>query len=387
MEKRDRRTAETADWLAAIGFTACLALTIQPRFILCIEVAAVRSGNCLLSGIVLVSPRRDSQGHLNLIANPSPNGCSTTFDTSVAVWHQVKLKMNVAAEVEQHAMKQSHFKAAVIERCSKSSYKAENWFHSALSCQIDSPGHSPDKQACNPWGLYCHQQHLSRMSSECHQNKLYKYLLLENVTSKYVLPCILDLKMGTRQHGDDASEEKKARHMEKCALSTSASLGVRLCGMQVYQADSGQFLWKDKYYGRMLSTEGFHQALYRYLHNGHFLRSDLLDPIIPQLMSLKSVIECQGSYRFYSSSILIVYEGEDAANNYYLQNIGISSTCQGGRHSKVDVRMIDFAHTTFTDSRNSLTDNDGPDKGYIFGIENLLKIFCDIRDNKQQKCK
>ena len=57
--------------------------------------------------------------------------------------------------------------------------------------------------------------------------------MLENVASKFERPCVLDLKMGTRQHGDDASAEKRHRQMAKCAASTSASLGVRLCGMQV----------------------------------------------------------------------------------------------------------------------------------------------------------
>ena len=51
------------------------------------------------------------------------------------------------------------------------------------------------------------------------------FMLLENITSRYHLPCILDLKMGTRQHGDDATDEKRHRQMAKCAASTSASLG------------------------------------------------------------------------------------------------------------------------------------------------------------------
>lgn len=51
------------------------------------------------------------------------------------------------------------------------------------------------------------------------------FMLLENIASNYHLPCILDLKMGTRQHGDDASDEKMRRQMAKCAATTSASLG------------------------------------------------------------------------------------------------------------------------------------------------------------------
>lgn len=57
--------------------------------------------------------------------------------------------------------------------------------------------------------------------------------MMENITSSYRRPCVLDLKMGTRQHGDDASAEKRTKQIAKCAASTSATLGVRLCGMQV----------------------------------------------------------------------------------------------------------------------------------------------------------
>lgn len=61
--------------------------------------------------------------------------------------------------------------------------------------------------------------------------------MMENITSSYRRPCVLDLKMGTRQHGDDASAEKRTKQIAKCAASTSATLGVRLCGMQVLVAN------------------------------------------------------------------------------------------------------------------------------------------------------
>lgn len=56
-------------------------------------------------------------------------------------------------------------------------------------------------------------------------NFVVDFMLLENIASNYHMPCILDLKMGTRQHGDDASDEKRHRQMAKCAATTSASLG------------------------------------------------------------------------------------------------------------------------------------------------------------------
>ena len=57
--------------------------------------------------------------------------------------------------------------------------------------------------------------------------------MLENLTYKYRHPCVLDLKMGTRQFGDDAPESKRRSQTAKAANTTTVSLGVRLAGMQV----------------------------------------------------------------------------------------------------------------------------------------------------------
>jgi inositol-hexakisphosphate 5-kinase len=124
--------------------------------------------------------------------------------------------------------------------------------------------------------------------------------MLENITSKFQQPCILDLKMGTRQHSDDASAEKRTKQMAKCAASTSASLGVRLCGLQKFAVRENEFVRRDKYWGRKLTEGDFKNALFEFFHNGVRLRTKVIEKVLARLEKLHSVIEKQSSYRFYS---------------------------------------------------------------------------------------
>ncbi|XP_036270574.1 inositol hexakisphosphate kinase 3 [Pipistrellus kuhlii] len=345
-------------------------------------------------GTITVHLQKDSLGHLSLVASPLREN-RESFKVSagpavVAIWQKLQQTSGGGGSGAGTLSQWHHAQLARALQESPATALLRSEFH--LSTHVaflveDANGNQAKRGSFNPWGLHCHQAHLTRLCTEYPENKQHRFLLLENVVSQYKHPCVLDLKMGTRQHGDDASEEKKARHMTKCAQSTSACLGVRICGMQVYQTDKKHFLCKDKYYGRKLSVDGFRQALYQFLHDGTRLRTELLGPIQRQLQALLSVIRSQSSYRFYSSSLLVIYDGqeppESAPGSPHPQEAPqpVPGSCPGGL-PKVDIRMIDFAHTTYKGSRNERSTYDGPDPGYIFGLENLIQILRDIQEGQ-----
>lgn len=59
--------------------------------------------------------------------------------------------------------------------------------------------------------------------------------ILEDLTSGYECPCVLDVKMGVCTAAPDRTEEKRVRCEEKDKVTTTGSIGARVCGLRAYQ--------------------------------------------------------------------------------------------------------------------------------------------------------
>ncbi|XP_058860946.1 inositol hexakisphosphate kinase 3-like isoform X3 [Acipenser ruthenus] len=188
-------------------------------------------------GLISVYVEKDSSGHISLVACPQNDNESPAQESPMATKRtQQRAKTPCAAEhkpAREGLLLDRTCNDSRSSVCGTGTGKGKRDASFHMKDPNGNESATPERSSHNPWGLQCHRAQLMRMSSDSKDNEPYRFLLLENVASPFQLPCILDLKMGTRQHGEDASEEKKRRHMKKCEQSTSSSLGLRLGGMQL----------------------------------------------------------------------------------------------------------------------------------------------------------
>jgi hypothetical protein len=178
-----------------------------------------------------------------------------------------------------------------------------------------------------------------------------QFLLMEDLTGSLRKPCVLDLKMGVRQYGVDATPEKKKSQTKKSAKTTSRTLGVRICGMQVRSSNKaelvikGSFLfpppqfstcfptkvWKpaeeryvfeDKYWGRKVKTDQFTDVLESFLHDGNHTLVHHIPVILVKLYELAAIVHKLTRYRFYAASLLFIYDGDRDVQQSYACSLG-----------------------------------------------------------------
>lgn len=189
-----------------------------------------------------------------------------------------------------------------------------------------------------------------------------EYLCLENLTKNFTKPCVLDLKMGTKTYAPYANQMKKDREDKKYPIMKKT--GFRFVGMQIYDVDNDINISHDKDYGYSMKIDEFPDGIKRFCSSGIFNggseeeKRKLLVKIIGKLTDIKEWFENQNLHRFYSSSLLLVYEGDVTA----------------GSSDTVTIKLIDFAHVC------DIKEKDGLDDGYLLGLNHIVRIFNNLLD-------
>ena len=203
------------------------------------------------------------------------------------------------------------------------------------------------------------------------QSQSQHYVLLQDIRANFVKPCMMDIKMGTQTYEPDAPTDKRRR--ERSKYQQQSIFGMRIVGMRRYDptdphSDQDGFVTVDKNHGRSLATRGDLVDAFRWFFSSttaggsKVVRTQSISNILMLLQLLRRWFDENNCLCFYSSSILLVYEGATDA--------GGSST------NLTNMKMVDFGHVR----REA-----GGDHGYILGLRTISSILKELIGTETKK--
>ena len=179
----------------------------------------------------------------------------------------------------------------------------------------------------------------------------------------------MDVKMGAKTYGPDASESKMAQEDAKY-VGTKFPFGYSVTGLIVHSlADDGIVTKYDKNFGKNLQSKdvAFIPSTIFDLKN-RFV-PELIELIVDQMSNIFNVYNDQRKYKMFASSVLIAYDAS-AVRKFVRNEIDRTELSRW-----TIVRVIDFAHVF--DAKGQRDDN------FLTGLENLTTLFKSSLNNRK----
>ncbi|CAO3606865.1 unnamed protein product [Mucor fragilis] len=216
--------------------------------------------------------------------------------------------------------------------------------------------------------------------------------------------------MGSLLYDNEATDEKRKRMIRQSISTTSSSLGLRICGMKVYDPINKRYATYEKVYGKSRTADNTVEALLAYLFptSSYGAQTEdyrtyiddntststarekiptkysrwVIECFIDTLKEIQELLIEHPSLRLIGSSILFMYEGDrSAADETWkqmlaedkkapLQDQAQESAADEELPPKMcDLRLIDFAHSDWHADRTK------QDPELLKGFENIIRLL------------
>ena len=350
----------------------------------------------LLTGGANKKPRESVEQHNLQQIQANVNGFTELCDT-LAMWLAMKMNDPVVAYHEQRIKKSWRTVKKEIDTLRRLATFIPPYYGVVGQ---RAPMSLPQGEVQAHKDRHAEGNGIGPLTKEHYGISLQAHLLLTDITANFTKPCVLDIKMGTQSYETDAPEDKKSREIAKYAYQTQ--FGFRIVGMRFYdpeheEADETGFRHFDKFYGRSLKTTAELLASLRLFfssgcvekedkgeengqsggnaeserknpdptgggpptENEERVRMRSISSCMAQLRPIQGFFEENKSFKFYSSSLLIVYEGDKNSSN----------------PDMAVIKMIDFGR---------VRREPGGDEGYKLGLKKLKSLIDTILKEEKQ---